>query len=319
MILVTLSVAWLTHYWKRRPEDSSRSTTHTLHSINTNACTVHRRVPDHPRIQTRDATAHQEGVNHIYQNSTMDHPLRVGMANNLGNPSPLNFISRPLYDLLHYDGEDTANEDTTNCQNTSANAKIEHYMDMSGTVEKKKVNVKFLRSGDTSATEKDVDENGYLISNVSLLSATNNGPPRRYARTKTCNIDNVQSCEETIIRSISIPSTAAGNSVRCGDFQGSVYEDILSTSDQSAPIRESPREHEYSTIERNNTRDPLAIGLKNPLNSVSIYSSKQRQEPEVDENGYLVLEAYDGEIVEDRYVNMDKVQPSTTYLYENEI
>ncbi|XP_072163654.1 uncharacterized protein [Diadema setosum] len=288
----------------RRTENSSRSTTHIIHSVNNDVCTVHRPLPDHPRIQTGQATANHDGFYHICQNSAENQSLDAGMINDLGNSSQMNFIS---------------DEDIVQYQNATANTKIEHYMDMSGTVKKKKANVEFLQSGNTSETEKDIDENGYPVSNVSLLGATNNGPPWSVGRAKVCVNNSVSSFEETTSRVLSIDSTAADNAVRCGNFHGSVYEDILSTSDQSAPIREPSRKHEYSTIERNNTRDPLAIGLKDPLYSVSIYSSKQRQEPEVDESGYLVIEAYDGEIVEDRYVNMDKVQPTTTYLYENEI
>ncbi|XP_071504056.1 uncharacterized protein [Diadema antillarum] len=163
IMLVTLSVTWCNLYWKRKrggPEDSNRSANHTLHPINTDACIAHRRLPDHPRIQSGDATAHQEGVYHIYQNPEEDHSLQEGMMNDLGNPSPVKFIFRPLHDLSY-----PAGEGIVQCQDTTANTKIEHYMDMSGTVKKKKANGKFLQSMDTSETERDVDENGYLISN----------------------------------------------------------------------------------------------------------------------------------------------------------
>ncbi|XP_071504802.1 uncharacterized protein [Diadema antillarum] len=314
IMLVTLFVTWCNLYWKRKrggPEDSNRSANHTLHPINTDACIAHRRLPDHPRIQSGDATAHQEGVYHIYQNPEEDHSLQEGMMNDLGNPSPVKFIFRPLHDLSY-----PAGEGIVQCQDTTANTKIEHYMDMSGTVKKKKANGKFLQSMDTSETERDVDENGYLISNVSLLGATNSRPPWSVM---TANV-----CDENSVQSLSIHTTAAGNAVRCGNIQGSIYDDILSTPDHSAPIREPEHGHrdKYCTIGRNDKYNDhhLATGLKDSQYSVSIYSSKRRQDPDVDENGYLVLEAYDGEVVkDDRYVNMDKVQPTSTYLaiYEN--
>ncbi|XP_071488105.1 uncharacterized protein [Diadema antillarum] len=237
IVLAILSLAWCKHHQKkncRHPENSNKSSTHSSHSINTNA--MHRALPEHPGNKTGDATANQDEVHHIYQNSAEDHTLEGEVVNNLPDT-----ISRPLRDVR----------------------------------------------------------------------------PTRFEQEKTCYINKVTSFGQEINRDMSIQFRPADNAIRCEVSEWSVYEDILSTSNQSASIREPQHGHEYATIERNEKRDPLAIGLNNSLYSVTIYSSKQREERELDENGYLVLEACSGKIAEDQYVEMDKEVLTTASLYED--
>ncbi|XP_072176020.1 uncharacterized protein [Diadema setosum] len=194
---------------------------------------------------------------------------------------PKESISRSLHDVSHRDSTKDITEDIAQCQDTTADAKKEHYMDMTGNVKKKKGDVeKFVECKDSSAAENDVDEHGYLISNVGPRGATNSEPPENFKSEKTGdNLDSVQAMD----KGLTIHSRPADGGC------GVTYEEIPSTSDQSEPIREPPRDREYSTIERNN--DSLATGLNNALYSVSIYSRKEREEHDLDENGYLLLEA----------------------------
>ncbi|XP_072175359.1 uncharacterized protein [Diadema setosum] len=301
-LLVILSAAWYKHHKKRKrrhPEHSNKSSTHPLHSINTDA--KHRDLPEHPGNKTGDATANQEEGHHVYKNSAEAHSLKGEVVNNLPDT-----ISWPLRDvMLHRDDEDIAQY-----QDITSNVKKELYMDMTGNV-KKKEDVKFVQSRNSSTSENEIDENGYIISNVSPRR------PTRFKQEKTFYINNATSFGQEINRDMSIQFRPADNAVRCEVSEWSVYEDILSTSNQSAPIREPQYGHEYATIERNEKRDPLAIGLNNSLYSVTIYSSKQKEERELDENGYLVLEACSGEIAGDQYVEMDKEVLTKASLYED--
>ena len=56
-----------------------------------------------------------------------------------------------------------------------------------------------------------------------------------------------------------------------------------------------------------------------PLYAVSIYPSTSRVEHEVDEHGYLVLEADPGESVNDGYESHNSLSSTKIDLYENEI
>ncbi|XP_072175608.1 uncharacterized protein [Diadema setosum] len=300
-LLVILSAAWYKHHKKRKhrhPENSNKSGTHSLHSINTDA--MHRTLPEQQGNKTDEVTANQEEVHHIYQNSAEDHTLEGEVVNNLPDT-----ISRPLRDDLHRDSEDIAQ-----CQKMKINAKKELYVDMTGNV-KKTEDDKLLKYSDFLATENDIDENGYLMSNVSPHR------PTSCEQEKTCYINCVQSFGPEINRDMPIRFRPADNGGRCEFTERSVYEDILSTSDQSEPIRELLHGHEYASVERNDKRNPLSIGLNNSLYSVTVYSRKPREERELDENGYLVLEACANEIIENQYANMDKEEPTTASLYED--
>ncbi|XP_071488079.1 uncharacterized protein [Diadema antillarum] len=182
-------------------------------------------------------------------------------------------------------------------------------MDMTGNV-KKKEDVKFVQYRSFATTENDIDENGYMLSNVGQRR------PMSCEQEKTIYMNNAISFGSEINRDVSIQFRPADSAVRCEVSERSVYEDILSTSNQSAPLREPQHGHEYATIERNEKRVPFAIDL-NSLYSVTIYSSKQREERELDENCYLVLEACAGEIAGDQYVEMDKEVLTTASLYED--
>ncbi|XP_072176187.1 uncharacterized protein [Diadema setosum] len=307
ILLVILFVSWRKHYNKRKrshPENSNKSSTHP---INTDA--MHRPLSEHQGNKTGDATAaNQEEMHHIYQNSAEDHTLEGEVVNNLPDA-----ISRPLRDvMLHREGEDIAQY-----QDITSNVKKELYMDMAGNV-KKKEDVKSVQSRNSSTSENEI-ENGYMISNVSPRR------PTRFKQEKTSYINNVTSFGHEINRDMSIQFRPADNDVRCEVSEWSVYKDVLSTSNQSAPIREpqhgTTENHsmvpQYATIERNEKRDPLAIGLYNSLYSVTIYSTKQKEERDLDENGYLVLEACSGEIAGDQYVEMDKEVLIKASLYED--
>ncbi|XP_072175611.1 uncharacterized protein [Diadema setosum] len=283
----------------RHPENSNKSGTHSLHSINTDA--MHRALPEQQENKTDEVTANQEEVHHIYQNSAEDHTLGWEVVNDLPDK-----ISLPLRDvMLHRDGEGIAQY-----QDITSNVKEEQYMDMTGN-EQKKEDVKFVQYRNLSTTEDDIDGNGYMISNV--------GPrrPMSCEQEKICYINYIQSCGQEINRDISIQFRPADNAGRCEVTERPVHEDVLSTSDQSAPIRESLHGHEYASIEGNDKRNPLAIGLDNSLYSVTMFSSKPKEERELDENGYLVLEACANEIVENQCANMDKEEPTTASLYEH--
>ncbi|XP_072175613.1 uncharacterized protein [Diadema setosum] len=275
MLLVVLSLLWCHHHKKRkrrRPKVANELHTRSLHSINTGTLAAHRPLPQHPRNKTGNSTDNLEDVSYIYQDLANDHTSEGEMIND-----PADTISRPLHDIiLHRDGEDISQ-----CQDTTINAEKEQYTDMSGSVKKKKRDVKFVQSRDSSATENDVDGNGYMISNVSQRR------PMSFEKEKTSDINSVQFFGQAISRDLSTHSRPADNASKFGV----ISEETPSTSDQSTPTREPPHVHEYSTIERNDKCDALPMCLNNSLYSVNIYSSKQREEQELDESGYLVLQA----------------------------
>ncbi|XP_071482412.1 uncharacterized protein [Diadema antillarum] len=236
-----------------------------------------------------------------------DNPLKAGMINNRDSPSPANIISPFPKDVQHQNGEDFSQ-----CQITKANAMKEQYTDMSGILKKRQRDAKFVKSR-AFATEKDIEENLYLNLNVSQVRVTNDELPESFKRSESCDFNHVATIGQAL-RDISTHSRPFDNAARCGDIQRSLHEDTLSTSSQSTPIREPPDGQDYPSIDRNDTSDPPAMDHNDSQYSVSIHSSKKREESELDENGYLILETRTDENVEDQYANIDKIQPATSFF-----
>ncbi|XP_072180922.1 uncharacterized protein [Diadema setosum] len=111
----------------------------------------------------------------------------------------------------------------------------------------------------------------------------------------------------------------SGASDHCAGYrsiQAPIYEDIPTTSNQSSTFLEPHYVNEVLNIDRTEAHKPPALS---PLYSVSIYSSKPNEKPEVDKGGYLVLEANAGEIIDDQLEINDYNLPAIKIpLYENE-
>ncbi|XP_072180934.1 uncharacterized protein [Diadema setosum] len=100
------------------------------------------------------------------------------------------------------------------------------------------------------------------------------------------------------------------------NIQAPIYEDIPTTSDQSSTFREPHYVNEVLNVGKTEARKPPALS---PLYSVSIYSSKPDEKPEVDKGGYLVLEANAGETIDDQLEINDYNLPAIQIpLYEHE-
>ncbi|XP_071489338.1 uncharacterized protein [Diadema antillarum] len=96
-----------------------------------------------------------------------------------------------------------------------------------------------------------------------------------------------------------------------------VLEEIVSktTPDQSETIQEPPESlPEYMYIEINE-HVPLATSLTDPSYSTSIYTVKSSEKPEVDENGYLVLEENAGKITPNQYETIEERKSLPEYMY----
>ncbi|XP_072180683.1 uncharacterized protein [Diadema setosum] len=107
-------------------------------------------------------------------------------------------------------------------------------------------------------------------------------------------------------------SGAAGDCAGYRNIRSPIYEDIPTTSDQTATFQNPHYVNELMNVGKTATHKHLALGAHDPLYSVSIYSSKPNEKPEVDGNGYLVLD--DQFAIED-----DNLPPTQIPLYENEI
>ncbi|XP_072181109.1 uncharacterized protein [Diadema setosum] len=114
-------------------------------------------------------------------------------------------------------------------------------------------------------------------------------------------------------------SRAAGDCSGSRNILSPIYDDIPTTSDQTFTFLEPHYVNEVLNVGKTDTHKPLALSANDPLYSVSIYSSKPNEKPEVDEDGYLVLEANAGEIIDDQFATTDCLPASQIPLYENEI
>ncbi|XP_071497082.1 uncharacterized protein [Diadema antillarum] len=269
-----------------------------LHSTSADSSSVYHSVSEHPGNLIVDA-------HHIYQNSLERSALEKEMDTNIDVSGQADFISQPFRDVFHQDPLEDDRDDAQ-LQNTADISKKEFYMDMSGNVkEKMKRNATIVQSRDISAIAEDTDENGYLLSHVSSLNVTGNKSNTGCSTMDTCDIGSVPFCGDVTNNASSIHSSCRNliDCARSGNLQSLMYEEIPSHSEQSARSQEQRYCRKNSIVAENEACLPFAMGLNDPLYSVSIYSSKQTVEPsvEVDENAFLVLETTDtGEIVGDQ-------------------
>ncbi|XP_072163299.1 uncharacterized protein [Diadema setosum] len=85
------------------------------------------------------------------------------------------------------------------------------------------------------------------------------------------------------------------------------------TPDQLTANQETQDHSEYANIRTNKKRNSLATPLNDPLYSASIYPDKPREVPELDEKGYLVLEANPDEITPDQSTTKQETQDNPEY------
>ncbi|XP_072166931.1 uncharacterized protein [Diadema setosum] len=307
-ILVSIRcMVWCNYHRKkkrRRQADSDFSNA----NVTPNSCAVPHSSTEHPGNRNGDASSRQKIIYHIYHCAEVDDNFEAEM---IKDSAGTNF--RHLHDVIDQDSEYFAQYQTVR-----GNERIEQYMDMSGTVMKNiKKDVPLHPRRDTfAAIEKDTDENGYLVSSVSQRRVTGIKPHARCDTTGTFVIDDLLSDGPLPYGAPFIPSIPVGDSTRSNDLQSPVYEDIPSTFDRSALAREPQRAPKYWIIGKKDKRAPPPMSPNDPLYSVSIYPKKEREEREVDENGYLILETCAGKIVDERHVGNDKRVP-TACLYKD--
>ncbi|XP_072166924.1 uncharacterized protein [Diadema setosum] len=287
---------------RRRPADPNSSNP----NVTPDSCTGHHSSTEHPGNRNEDASSRQKRVYHIYQNSSEDPNFEAEMIKDSADTN-----SRHFHDVIDQDGKYLAQY-----QNVRGNARTGQYMDMSGTVRKITKNDIPLHMDTFASYEKDTGENGYLIASASPSRVPTIKPQARCDSTGTFVLDDASSIGPSLCGALSLPSRPVDDSTRSGNFQSPVYEDIPSTFDRSVPIREQQQSPEHTTIGRNYEHVPPPLNLNDPSYSTSIYFSKGKEEHGVDENGYLILETYAGESVDDQYVDKDK-RALTDSLYKN--
>ncbi|XP_072176424.1 uncharacterized protein [Diadema setosum] len=319
-----LSIAWCRHQQKRHPEASGQSNVNSreeqsqlnplntstqgstdgvvsLHSTSIDTYSAGRILPQHPGNKSGGAIGHRENT---YQNSAEGHTSsstdrsretrqRSGRGSAYTRSCP--------HDVIHQGGKHE-------CNNEAADNTKVLYMDMSGSEKKGKKKVIFLQSRHFNKEEEDIDEDGYLLSNVSLHRATRFHPEA-----------SVSPCGKEISIASSIQSRGVDDASQCGKCQSSIYHEIPSASEQSAPIPEPQYCPTYWNIEGNAEFGPYAMTRNDHLYAVSIYPSMSRVEHEVDEHGYLVLETDPGESVIDGCESHNSLSSTKIDLYENEI
>ncbi|XP_072176789.1 uncharacterized protein [Diadema setosum] len=323
-VILSMIIAWWKHQKKRRPEASSQSNVSSseeqsqlnplntstpgstdgvvsLHSTSIDTYSAGRILPQHPSNKSGGAIGHRENT---YENSAEGHTSfstdrsretreRSGRGSAYTRSCP--------HDVIHQGGKHE-------CNNEAADNTKALYMDMSGSGKRGKKKVIFLQSRHFNKEEKDVDEDGYLLSNVSLHRATRFQPEA-----------SVSPCGKEISIASSIQSRGVDDASQCGKCQSSIYHEIPSASEQSAPIPEPQYCPTYWNIEGNAEFGPYAMTRNDPLYAVSIYPSTSRVEHEVDEHGYLVLETDPGESVIDGCESHNSLSSTKIDLYENEI
>ncbi|XP_071508443.1 uncharacterized protein [Diadema antillarum] len=306
LVMLSMIMAWWKHQKKRRTEASGQSNVNSseeqsqLNPLNTSTpgstdgvVLLHSTsidtyvLPQHPDNKSGGAIGHRENT---YENSAEGHTSsstdrsretrqRSGRGSAYTRSCP--------HDVIHQGGKHE-------CNNEAADNTKALYMDMSGSEKKGKKKVIFLQSRHFNKEEEDIDEDGYLLSNVSLHRAARFQPE-----------PSVSPCGKEISMASSIQ--ARGVDDKCGKCQSSIYHEIPSASEQSAPIPEPQYCPTYWNIEGNVEFGPYAM------------TRGSRVEHEMDEHGYLVLEADPGESVNDGCESHNSLSSTKIDLYENEI
>ncbi|XP_072164264.1 uncharacterized protein [Diadema setosum] len=287
-----LSIAWCRRQQKRRRQASSqKSKVHSseeLSQLDPPNTSTH--IPG-----TRDhggASAHPQNTygNRAAGHISPDLSLEPRMSIRRGVESSAETRSRPSYDVIHQESELFFE-----CINTGADNTRALYMDMSGSEKKGKKKVVFLQSRHFNKEEEDVDEDGYLLSNVSLHRVTRFQPE----------------ASRDAIEASDIASSSC--------LQFPIYHEIPSASSQTVPTLEPENCPTYWNVERNDELGPYAMTQNDPLYAASIYPSTPRVEHEVDEHGYLVLEAHTDENINGRCESQNNFPSSKIDLYESDI
>ncbi|XP_072164263.1 uncharacterized protein [Diadema setosum] len=312
-----LSIAWCRHQQKRRREASSQKLkVHSSEELSQldppNTSTHIEGTGDH-----RAATAHPENTyeNRAAGRMSLDLSREPKMSSRRGVESSAETRSLLFHDVIHQDSEHFFE-----CMNTGADNTKALYMDMSGSGKKGNKNIIFLQSRHISEEERDVDEDGYLLSNVSLHRVTRVKPQASRGTIELCEINRVSPSGNTVGTALSNqPTRAAGDTSQSGNVQSSIYHEIPSASDQSTPIPEPQYCPTYWNIEGNDEFGPYAMTQNDPLYAASIYPSTPRVEHEVDEHGYLVLEAHTDENINGRCESQNNFPSSKRDLYESDI
>ncbi|XP_071485489.1 uncharacterized protein [Diadema antillarum] len=210
-------------------------------------------------------------------------------------------------------------QDASTCENTPANGKKKLYMDMSGRMKKtKKGSATFVQSRDTGADKEDIDVDGYMLSNVDRYKNTRQNPQPSDIL-ETYGIGSGAQLGDATSTPLSFQSGAVDYPGRFGDIQLPDYQEIDFNFHRSVRNPECQYQPEYWNLDRNEKCSPVALDLNDPSYSASIYSNEQSEKHEVDEHGYLVLEASTGDITHDQFVDRSKMPPKKASLYESEI
>ncbi|XP_071485524.1 uncharacterized protein [Diadema antillarum] len=314
-MLVILSAS-CKHQQKRRRQASKRSKDHSseeLSQLDTpNTLTHSEDTGDHGGASSHPENAYENcGAGHMSANLS----LETTVNNRGGIESSAETGSCPSYDVIHQESEHFFE-----CINTGADNTKALYMEMSGAGTKGKKKVVILQSRHISEEEEDVDEDGYLLSNVSLHGGTRFQPAASQDSKERCGSDTVLPCGNKGGTTLSNqPTRAPGDTSQSENVQSSIYHEIPSASDQSAAISEPQYSPTYLNIEGNYKLVPYAMTLNDPLYSISIYPSTSREEHEVDEHGYLVLEADTDGNISDCLESQNSLLPTKMVLYKSKI
>ncbi|XP_072163826.1 uncharacterized protein [Diadema setosum] len=182
------------------------------------------------------------------------------------------------------------------------------YIDMSGPNQEKKEDTTAANSTDTSGegSYQSPDVGGRRVTASQLLGSHN--------KTKAGDSVKTPSCHNTTSAGLSSHSKAEQYSPRSKHLQSSNQQEIVSTSDQFMPVPSEPqRLSKCKNISNVQKRVPLPKSPNDPSYSSSIYSSKPRESPEVNEQGYLVLATNAGEITPNQSATIQEAQPSPEY------
>ncbi|XP_071508457.1 uncharacterized protein [Diadema antillarum] len=322
LVILSMIMAWWKHQKKRHPEASGQSNVHSseeqsqlnplntstqdstdgvvsLHSTSIDTYSAGRVLPQHPGNKSGGAIGHRENT---YGNSAEGHmssSTERSRETRQRSERGSAYTKSCPHDVIHQGGKHECNNEAVD--NTKA-----LYMDMSGSGKKGKKKVIFLQSRHFDKEEEDVDEDGYLLSDVSLHKATRYQPKA-----------SVSPCGKEISKASSTQSRGEDDTRQSGKCQSSIYHEIPSASEQSAPIPEQQYCPTYWNIEGNAEFGPYAMTRNDPL--LSIYPSTSRVEHEVDEHGYLVLETDPDENVNDCCESHNSLSSTKIDLYENEI
>ncbi|XP_072163574.1 uncharacterized protein [Diadema setosum] len=313
-VLVILS-AWRKHQQKRRRQVSSHSKVLSSEGLSQldppNTSSHTEGTGDHGGTSSHPENTYENcGAGHMSPNLSLETTVNSGR----GIESSAETGSRSSYDVIHH------LKHVHECTNEAADNTKALYMEMSGAGKKGKKKVVILQSRHISEEEEDVDEDGYLLSNVSLHRGIRFQPAVSQDSKEPRGIDTVLPCGNKVGTALSYqPTRAAGDTSQSENVQSSIYHEISSASDQSAAIPEPQHSPTYLNIEGNYELGPYAMTLNDPSYSVSIYPSTSREEHEVDEHGYLVLEADTDGNTNDCFENQNNLLPTKIVLYKSTI